>query len=170
MKKNLMRAKDSYGIHLKRDQDFRANKTDVATKSLQIDAEEAILMLLDQSGDVARPDIIGPDTTRPTSSLCDRCEFAFRAKETELNECKRIAGDHGGAFSPDRKSLTPREHDVLCQIMSGASNKEAALKLGISHRTVEVHRSRIMEKLGAKNLVELVRIAVFENWVPMARA
>jgi DNA-binding NarL/FixJ family response regulator len=49
---------------------------------------------------------------------------------------------------------------VLAEIMAGASNKVAGRKLGISPRTVEVHRSRIMEKLGAKNGCDLVRIVL----------
>jgi DNA-binding CsgD family transcriptional regulator len=56
--------------------------------------------------------------------------------------------------------LTPRERDVLILLTSGASNKAAGRQLGISPRTVEVHRARIMEKLGAKNAVELVRIVL----------
>ena len=46
------------------------------------------------------------------------------------------------------------------QIAAGASNKEAGRHLGISPRTIEVHRARIMEKLGAKNAADLVRIVM----------
>ncbi len=53
--------------------------------------------------------------------------------------------------------LTPRERQVLDQIVAGASNKEAGRKLKISPRTIEVHRARIMTKLGAKNAADLVR-------------
>ena len=56
--------------------------------------------------------------------------------------------------------LTPRECDVLEQIASGASNKEAGLRLGISWRTIEFHRARVIEKLGAKNTADLVRIVI----------
>jgi FixJ family two-component response regulator len=59
--------------------------------------------------------------------------------------------------------LTPRERDVLAQITAAASNKEAGRKLGISPRTVEVHRARIMEKLQAKNAADLVRIVLVEG-------
>jgi FixJ family two-component response regulator len=58
------------------------------------------------------------------------------------------------------ENLTPRERDVLGQIAGGASNKEAGRHLGISPRTIEVHRARIMEKLGAKNAADLVRIVL----------
>lgn len=56
--------------------------------------------------------------------------------------------------------LTRREQEVLQQITDGASNKEAGRTLGISPRTVEVHRARIMEKLGARNAADLVRIVL----------
>ena len=56
--------------------------------------------------------------------------------------------------------LTPREHEVLAQIVGCASNKVAATKLGISRRTVEIHRAHIMQKLGAKNSVDLMRIVM----------
>jgi len=56
--------------------------------------------------------------------------------------------------------LTRRELEVLKEITDGASNKEAGRTLGISPRTVEVHRARIMEKLGARNAAELVRIVL----------
>lgn len=56
--------------------------------------------------------------------------------------------------------LTRREHEVLKEITDGASNKEAGRTLGISPRTVEVHRARIMEKLGARNAADLVRIVL----------
>lgn len=65
-----------------------------------------------------------------------------------------------GAAFPGRDTLTPREREVLAQIAGGASNKEAGRHLGISPRTIEVHRARIMEKLGAKNAADLVRIVM----------
>ncbi|WP_029060045.1 response regulator transcription factor [Stappia stellulata] len=64
-----------------------------------------------------------------------------------------------GAF-PGAETLTPREREVLMEITAGASNKEAGRTLGISPRTIEVHRARIMEKLGARNAADLVRIVL----------
>lgn len=51
--------------------------------------------------------------------------------------------------------LTPREHNVLEGILAGETNRTMGKRLGISHRTVEAHRSRMMGKLGVKNVIEL---------------
>jgi DNA-binding CsgD family transcriptional regulator len=59
--------------------------------------------------------------------------------------------------------LTPRERVVLAQILRGASSKEAARMLNISPRTVEFHRANVMQKLGAKNTADLVRIVLGEQ-------
>ena len=69
---------------------------------------------------------------------------------------RRRDGDTSLDVTPTH--LTPREREVLTQIAAGASSKEAGRQLGISFRTIEIHRSRIMEKLGAKNAADLVRI------------
>ena len=54
------------------------------------------------------------------------------------------------------KTLTPREQEVFEQIATGAANKTISIDLGISIRTVETHRARIMDKLQARSLVDLV--------------
>jgi two-component system response regulator FixJ len=59
-----------------------------------------------------------------------------------------------------QQQLTPREQEVLEHIVGGSSNKETGRKLGMSPRTVETHRARIMLKLGARNAADLVRIAM----------
>jgi two-component system response regulator FixJ len=56
--------------------------------------------------------------------------------------------------------LSRREQDVLALIVKGLSNKEAGRQLGISPRTIEDHRARIMEKLGARNAADLIRMAL----------
>lgn len=61
---------------------------------------------------------------------------------------------------PRSELLTPREREVLEKIVQGASNKEIGRQLGISPRTVEVHRARIIEKLGARNTADLMRIVL----------
>ncbi len=56
--------------------------------------------------------------------------------------------------------LTPRELEVMMQVIAGRSNKAIAADLGISGKTVEVHRARIMEKMQAGSLAELVRFVL----------
>jgi FixJ family two-component response regulator len=56
-------------------------------------------------------------------------------------------------------SLTPREGQVLPLIVSGLLNKQAAAELGISEVTLQIHRSRIMQKMAAESLADLVRMA-----------
>jgi FixJ family two-component response regulator len=58
------------------------------------------------------------------------------------------------------ETLTPREHEVMLAIAQGMTHREAGEYLGISPRTVEVHKGRVMEKLGVKTLAELVRLSV----------
>lgn len=57
-------------------------------------------------------------------------------------------------------NLTPREREVLDKLVEGLPNKSIAYDLGSSPRTVEVHRARVMEKMGARSLPELVRMAI----------
>ena len=63
-------------------------------------------------------------------------------------------------------ALTAREREVLEHAAKGLHAKEIAAVLGISPRTVEVHKSRLMEKLGARNLAELVRLALGADKTP----
>lgn len=61
---------------------------------------------------------------------------------------------------PGVERLSQRERDVLAEITAAASNKEAGRSLGLSPRTVEAHRAHIMQKLGAKNTADLVRLVL----------
>lgn len=58
------------------------------------------------------------------------------------------------------ESLTPREREVLALVTQGKANKVMAGDLGVSQRTVEIHRARVMEKMGANSLAQLVRITI----------
>jgi len=60
-------------------------------------------------------------------------------------------------------NLTPREREVSMHIVNGLTCKEVAKKLSISHRTVEVHRARLMKKMQAKNSAELVSKIIYVN-------
>lgn len=57
-------------------------------------------------------------------------------------------------------NLTPREHEVMEMVTDGKSNKEIANILGVSAKTIEAHRARVMEKMQAGSLAELVRMAL----------
>jgi two-component system, LuxR family, response regulator FixJ len=64
----------------------------------------------------------------------------------------------GSALVKDRlNSLTPREREVLSLLVEGLPNKEMATRLALSLRTIELHRARLMSKMSAKSLAELVR-------------
>jgi FixJ family two-component response regulator len=71
-----------------------------------------------------------------------------RAKRADLADLQRRLS-----------SLSPRERDVLPLVASGLLNKQAAAELGISDITLQIHRSKIMQKMGAESLAELVRMA-----------
>ena len=93
-----------------------------------------------------------------TVVTCVREAIEARTRRSEAGGLEALA-----AQFPGRDLLTPREREVLGKIAEGASNKEAGRLLGISPRTIEVHRARIMEKLGAKNAADLVRIVLSEG-------
>jgi two-component system response regulator FixJ len=75
-----------------------------------------------------------------------------RASRAELEECT--------AIRERLESLTPREREILTLVTSGIPNKIMARELGVSQRTIEIHRSRVMEKMGATSLAQLVRMVM----------
>jgi FixJ family two-component response regulator len=83
--------------------------------------------------------------------IADHLESARRVQE------KR---DHDARIAQRMALLTSREHEVLALIVAGKLNKQIADILGISIKTVEVHRSRVMEKMQVRSLAELVKAVV----------
>lgn len=71
---------------------------------------------------------------------------------------RRRARSQRQALAARIACLTTREHEVFQEVVHGKANKVVALEFGISQKTVEVHRARVMQKLGATSLAELVRI------------
>ncbi len=86
-------------------------------------------------------------------ALLAAVQSALQAQATATDEAKAAL-----EASRELEKLTPREGEVFEALVAGNSNKEIAGKLGLSHRTVEFHRARIMEKTGARSLPELVRL------------
>jgi two-component system response regulator FixJ len=81
----------------------------------------------------------------------------------------RSRGSSGDAEVSQRlETLTPREREVLEQLVIGRPNKAIARELGISPRTVEIHRARVMEKMQAGSLSQLVRMAFMAGIDPGA--
>jgi two-component system response regulator FixJ len=93
----------------------------------------------------------------------DATTVVERVSDALARRAKQSPDDLVDKNFPGHETLTPREREVLAQITAGASNKEAGRTLGISPRTIEVHRARIMEKLGARNAADLVRIVLAGN-------
>jgi two-component system response regulator FixJ len=85
----------------------------------------------------------------------------FAAIDAALAEEKSAARDHEAARATGQMALlSPRERQVLEAIAVGRPNKLIAYDLGISVRTVEVHRAHLMDRLGVRNIAEAIRIAV----------
>ena len=85
--------------------------------------------------------------------LLDRIQRAI-AKDGEL---RKSLGEHS-RIKTHVDSLTPREREVLDLITQGKQNKAIGQDLGVSPRTVEIHRARVMEKMNAQSVAELVRM------------
>jgi FixJ family two-component response regulator len=85
--------------------------------------------------------------------LLDRIQRAI-AKDGEL---RKSLGEHE-RIKAHLEALTPREREVLDLLTQGKQNKVIAQDLGVSPRTVEIHRARVMEKMNAQSVAELVRM------------
>jgi RNA polymerase sigma factor (sigma-70 family) len=79
--------------------------------------------------------------------------FALEERRIHRHDSRRVDAEK-------LSRLTAREREVLEKAAQGLHAKEIAAALGISSRTVEVHKTRIMEKLDVRNVAELVRFAI----------
>ena len=94
--------------------------------------------------------------TKPIDS-----DWLVRSVREALNQGSTLAAVLPRRTAVEMRSfaqLTPREREVLQLIAQGQSNKEAGRELGISPRTIEVHRARVMEKMEVRSLAELVHV------------
>jgi FixJ family two-component response regulator len=85
--------------------------------------------------------------------LLDAVEQGLQAATSEL-----AAAHEQEELHARFEQLTPREREVFDRVADGQANKVVAIDLGISERTVEIHRSQAMHKMGARSLAELVRM------------
>ena len=86
------------------------------------------------------------------AELLERIQVALTKSRHAQGEASRRL-----ALQSRLDGLTPREREVMAMVVLGWSSKVIARHLGISHRTVEIHRARVMQKTGAGNLTELAR-------------
>lgn len=88
-------------------------------------------------------------------------EAFLGAIETAVETDRRMRVEHAeqARLTGRYATLSPRERDVLPLVVSGLLNKQAAAELGISEVTLEIHRRRVMQKMGADSLPDLVRMA-----------
>ena len=68
------------------------------------------------------------------------------------------------------ESLTPREREVFAFVVTGMLNKQIAFEMGISEKTIKVHRARVMQKMQAESLADLVRLAEKARVKPVTRS
>jgi two-component system response regulator FixJ len=84
--------------------------------------------------------------------LLDRIQQALISQRQQQDELS-----HKQSIMDNYNQLTPREKEVMSDVVRGHANKVIAIDLGLSQRTVEIHRARVMEKMRARSLAELVR-------------
>jgi FixJ family two-component response regulator len=86
--------------------------------------------------------------------LLDRVNAALGKAEADFK-----GQQHALDIRARYESLTPRETEVMAMVVQGCANKVIAMDLGVSQRTVELHRARVMQKMAVRSLAELVRQA-----------
>ncbi len=94
--------------------------------------------------------------TKPTKDT-DLLEAVRRAEERDAEARRRLSELE--SVQAKLRTLTPREREVLIHVVAGRLNKQIAADLGTVEKTIKVHRSRMMGKLGLRTVADLVRMA-----------
>ena len=129
-----VRAGSIYSLPLKLALASVATKVEVAAAALYLAADESAMV---------------------TGSALMQSVQAALLESDRLNSRSEVAQNAAARIA----SLTERERGVMALAVEGLPNKEIARRLGISHRTVEIHKARIMQKTGADTLLDLARVA-----------
>jgi EAL domain-containing protein (putative c-di-GMP-specific phosphodiesterase class I)/FixJ family two-component response regulator len=168
---SLSRLKDLQFVELKLDQSFVRGCAGDGHKAAIC---RAAIKLANEFGATSVAEgIEGADDLRCLQRMqCDIGQGFYLGEALALGDLVRAASGRarwsdpvvrrgfGAAESRALEGLTARENEVVAYVAQGLSSKEVGLELGISHRTVELHRARSMSKLGARNLADLVRLVM----------
>ncbi len=95
----------------------------------------------------------------------DAALFTALREAIGLDAAARLAREGQVLIQRRIASLTPRELEVLRQVVQGKPNKQIATELGIAEKTIKIHRGRVMEKMQARSLAELVRLTEYAGLV-----
>ena len=87
------------------------------------------------------------DLLEAIARALEQVTSSSRKQHAESSEVKRLLA-----------TLTPREHEVLLQVITGKLNKQIAAALGASEKTIKVHRGRVMHKMQVQSVADLVRL------------
>ena len=118
------------------------------------DSEEMLLKILDSGAGLVRKSEAGKELVAAVRAVLNDKLFFPSVASPALRGARRWKSVAG------QSRLTARETEILQLIAEGRSNKETASILGISQRTAENHRARVMRKLGLSSLSDLVRYAI----------
>ncbi len=97
--------------------------------------------------------------------LIDKIDQALQQNARARTESEEIAKVRARIAS-----LTPREREVMEIVVAGKKNKAIAAELGLSERTIEIHRARVMKKMGAESVAEVVRMVLLARGAESRRA
>ncbi len=149
-----LRAGKDEGLSIPRELKARV----IALPTVALDAADADLSTAIAAMKAGAVDyvIFEDEATLPSAlaSAISECQGVARAPARDEGATARIA------------RLTPRERDVLVGLVDGGTNKVIAQKLGISPRTVELHRAQVMNRLDAASLTELLQVALAAGIAP----